>query len=82
MSALATVTIPVVVHVISENGTRASGNIPDSMINNQISVLNEAYAGGTGGAATAFAFQLQRDQPGDQRRRGTRSSTARRPSAR
>ncbi|WP_144121253.1 zinc metalloprotease [Catellatospora sichuanensis] len=55
----ATVTIPVVVHVISEDGTRANGNIPDSMINNQISVLNQAYSGGTGGAATAFAFQLQ-----------------------
>ncbi|WP_155371142.1 zinc metalloprotease [Catellatospora vulcania] len=60
VSALAaTVTIPVVVHVISEDGTRANGNIPDSMINNQISVLNQAYAGSTGGAATAFAFQLQ-----------------------
>ncbi|MEU8081259.1 zinc metalloprotease [Catellatospora citrea] len=55
----ATVTIPVVVHVISEDGTRANGNIPDSMINSQISVLNQAYSGGTGGAATAFAFQLQ-----------------------
>ncbi|MEV0454203.1 zinc metalloprotease [Catellatospora methionotrophica] len=59
MAAAATVTIPVVVHVISEDGTRANGNIPDSMINNQISVLNQAYAGSTGGAATAFAFQLQ-----------------------
>ncbi|GAB4056689.1 zinc metalloprotease [Catellatospora paridis] len=58
-AAAATVTIPVVVHVISEDGTRANGNIPDSMINNQISVLNQAYSGGTGGAATAFAFQLQ-----------------------
>src|SRR5918997_335078 len=28
----AIVTIPVVFHVISENGTRAGGNIPDSMI--------------------------------------------------
>ena len=54
----ATVTIPVVVHVISEDGTRAGGNLPDSMINEQIDVLNEAFAGGTGGAVTAFAFQL------------------------
>jgi hypothetical protein len=53
-----TVTIPVVVHVISESGTRATGNIPDSMINSQIAVLNQAYAGATGGSATAFAFQL------------------------
>ncbi|MGW0434668.1 zinc metalloprotease [Micromonospora sp. NPDC003197] len=58
-SIQATVTIPVVVHVIQENSTRAGGNIPDSMINSQINVLNQAYAGGTGGAVTAFAFQLQ-----------------------
>ena len=38
-TASATVTIPVVVHVISEDGTRADGNIPDSMINAQIDVL-------------------------------------------
>jgi len=58
-SVQATVTIPVVVHVIQENSTRAGGNIPDSMINSQINVLNQAYAGATGGTATAFAFQLQ-----------------------
>lgn len=57
-SALATVTIPVVFHVISEDGTRANGNIPDSMINAQMNVLNQAYAGATGGTATAFSFQL------------------------
>jgi hypothetical protein len=56
--AAATVTIPVIVHVISEDGTRAGGNIPDSLINAQIDVLNDSYAGTTGGAATAFAFQL------------------------
>ncbi|MEV1333647.1 zinc metalloprotease [Micromonospora costi] len=58
VAPLATVTIPVVVHVIQENTTRAGGNIPDSMITNQITVLNQAYSGATGGAATAFAFQL------------------------
>ncbi|MGK5737619.1 zinc metalloprotease [Micromonospora sp. URMC 103] len=58
VAPLASVTIPVVVHVVQENSTRAGGNIPDSMITNQISVLNQAYSGGTGGAATAFAFQL------------------------
>ncbi|WP_320067208.1 zinc metalloprotease [Micromonospora sp. RTGN7] len=57
---LATVTIPVVVHVIQENSTRAGGNIPDSLITSQITVLNNAYSGGTGGAATAFSFQLQK----------------------
>ncbi|MET8301158.1 zinc metalloprotease [Micromonospora sp. NPDC005211] len=58
VAPLATVTIPVVVHVIQENSTRAGGNITDSMINQQITVLNQAYAGSTGGAATAFGFQL------------------------
>jgi hypothetical protein len=57
-AAAATVTIPVVVHVISEDGTRANGNIPDSMINAQIAVLNDSYAGHFGGVATAFSFQL------------------------
>lgn len=57
-STLATVTIPVVVHVVAEDTTRAGGYVPDSMIASQIGVLNEAYAGGTGGAATAFAFSL------------------------
>jgi hypothetical protein len=57
---VATITIPVVVHVIQENSTRAGGNIPDSMINQQISVLNDSYNGGTvGGAATEFTFTLQ-----------------------
>ena len=56
--AAAAITIPVIVHVISEDGTRAGGNIPDSLINAQINVLNDSYAGSTGGAATAFGFEL------------------------
>lgn len=59
-SVQATITIPVVVHVIQRNTTRAGGNIPDSMIHSQIDVLNRSYAGATGGAPTAFGFQLQR----------------------
>ncbi|MEJ3742484.1 zinc metalloprotease [Actinomycetes bacterium KLBMP 9797] len=55
---LATVTIPTVVHVVSEDETRLGGSIPDAMISAQIDVLNEAYAGTTGGAVTAFAFDL------------------------
>ena len=51
-------TVPVVVHVVSEDATRAGGNIPDSMVNAQLDVLNRAYAGQTGGAVTAFQFQL------------------------
>ncbi|MFG3688838.1 zinc metalloprotease [Micromonospora sp. NPDC047740] len=60
VAPLATVTIPVVVHVIQRDSTRAGGNIPDSMITQQISVLNQAYSGATGGAPTAFSFQLQK----------------------
>ncbi|WDZ86098.1 zinc metalloprotease [Micromonospora cathayae] len=56
--ALASVNIPVVVHVIQRDSTRAGGNIPDSMITSQINVLNQSFAGSTGGAATAFAFSL------------------------
>jgi len=56
---LATVTIPVVVHIIAENSTRAGGYLPDSMIQQQIAVLNDSYDGGAvGGATTPFAFQL------------------------
>jgi hypothetical protein len=51
----ATVTVPVIVHVISEDGTRAGGDIPDEMINAQIDVLNEAYS-----TATQFGFELVR----------------------
>jgi hypothetical protein len=60
-AAAATITIPVVFHVISENSTRAYGNIPESMIRKQIAVLNDAYAGKTGGAGTVtpFTFQLK-----------------------
>ncbi|MEU2613787.1 zinc metalloprotease [Micromonospora sp. NPDC007271] len=60
VTPLAAVTVPVVVHVIQRDSTRAGGNIPDSMITQQISVLNQAYSGGTGGAPTAFSFQLQK----------------------
>lgn len=55
----ATITIPVVVHVISEDSTRANGYLPDSMITNQITILNNSYAGVYGGVNTAFRFTLQ-----------------------
>ncbi|WP_406039322.1 zinc metalloprotease [Micromonospora sp. NBC_00898] len=60
VTTLATVSIPVVVHVIQRDTTRAGGNIPDSLVTAQIDVLNKAYAGATGGAPTAFSFQLQK----------------------
>ena len=60
VSLAAAVTIPVAVHVIQRDSTRAGGNIPDSLITAQINVLNDSYDGGTvGGAATAFGFSLQ-----------------------
>lgn len=59
-SVQSTITIPVVVHVIQENSTRAGGNVPDSMIHAQIDVLNRSYSGATGGAATPFRFELVR----------------------
>lgn len=60
IGAQAIVTIPTVVHVISEDGTREGGDIPDSMVNSQMQVLNDAYAGLTGGAGveTGFRFTL------------------------
>ncbi|MFI9640287.1 zinc metalloprotease [Micromonospora sp. NPDC051925] len=58
--ALAPISVPVVVHVIQRDSTRGGGNIPDSMINSQIDVLNKAYSGATGGVATGFTFQLQK----------------------
>jgi hypothetical protein len=58
--ASSSVSIPVVVHVIQEDSTRAGGNIPDSMINQQMAVLNDSFDGGAvGGAATEFKFTLQ-----------------------
>lgn len=50
------VTIPVYVHVVT-NST-GGGNVSDAHIASQIAVLNSAYAGGTGGAATRFNFVL------------------------
>ena len=51
-----TVTIPVWVHVIST--TSGVGNISNTLIANQIQVLNDAYSGVTGGANTRFRFAL------------------------
>jgi Pregnancy-associated plasma protein-A len=53
------ITIPVVVHVISSDTARANGYLPDNLINDQITILNNSYAGQYGGVATAFRFQLQ-----------------------
>ena len=51
-----TVTIAVYVHVITN--TSGAGNVSDTVIANQIRVLNDAYSGITGGANTRFRFAL------------------------
>jgi len=53
------IVIPVVVHVIRRGTGIANGDIPQSMIDAQIDVLNDAYGGLTGGANTPFNFVLQ-----------------------
>ena len=57
-AAPSTVTIPVAVHVINEGPSADEGNVPQSLIDAQMRVLNDAYSGKTGGAATPFAFTL------------------------
>ncbi len=51
-------TIQVYFHVINNGTAVANGNITDTMINNQIAVLNAAYSGATGGVNTHFRFVL------------------------
>jgi hypothetical protein len=55
------VTIPVAFHVISKDETRAGGYIPDSMLTDQITVLNDSYSGLSGATAadTGFRFSIQ-----------------------
>ena len=54
-TAQATVTVPVYFHIITD-GTQ--GDMPNSMVQDQIQVLNVSFAGLTGGAATELQFQL------------------------
>jgi len=51
------VTIPVYYHVIRD--ASGAGDVADSRITAQIAVLNEAYTGQTGGAATDTPFRFQ-----------------------
>lgn len=50
------VTVQVWFHVVTN--TSGVGNVSDTVIANQIKVLNDAYAGTTGGAPTKFQFAL------------------------
>ena len=58
LSAAGSITIPVYFHVINRGSGIQNGNVPDRMIRAQIEVLNNAFDGSTGGAATAFRFEL------------------------
>jgi hypothetical protein len=50
------VQVPVYVHVIQENAT--IGAVPAARIADQIDVLNDSFAGATGGNATGISFRL------------------------
>ena len=52
------ITIPVYFHVINKGTGIENGNIPDHMLRAQVKVLNDSFAGATGGAATPFRFEL------------------------
>ena len=55
-SEATTVTVGVYVHVITN--ASGGGNISDTVIANQIKVLNDSYSGLTGGFNTNFRFAL------------------------
>lgn len=50
------VTIPVYFHVINKGTGISNGDTPDSYLDAQINVLNQAYGGTTGGVNTPFRF--------------------------
>jgi hypothetical protein len=56
--AVGSVVVPVWVHVINNGTGIANGDIPQSQIDAQISVMNASFGGGTGGLASPFVFQL------------------------
>jgi hypothetical protein len=49
-------TIDVWFHVINTGSSTTQGNVPESWLDGQIRVLNEAYGDATGGAKTRFNF--------------------------
>jgi Pregnancy-associated plasma protein-A len=53
-----TTTISVYFHVINNGAGIANGDVPLSMLQEQITVLNTAFSGATGGATTRFQFVL------------------------
>lgn len=57
-SRAALITVPVYFHVINKGTGISNGDVPQSMIDAQMTVLNNAYGGATGGYNTNFRFQL------------------------
>ena len=53
-----TVTIPVYFHVVNKGPGIENGDIPISMIQAQMKVLNQSFSGATGGTDTPFRFSL------------------------
>ena len=53
------IVVPVWFHVITAGPGFANGDVPDTMIREQVRVLNESYAGRTGGASSSFRFVLE-----------------------
>jgi len=51
-------TIPVHFHVLRAGLSYEEGNVKESMVKRQIDVLNRAFAGGYGGAAMPYQFEL------------------------
>ena len=54
-----TATIPVYFHVLAKSTKARDGWVSDDQIRAQIAVLNRAFAGGYGGAASGFRFELK-----------------------
>ena len=52
------VVFPVYFHIIHAGPSLEEGNVPDAVIHLQMEILNDACAGGQGGASTPFRFQL------------------------
>jgi hypothetical protein len=52
------IVIPVFVHVITQGSGYDNGEISNKTIHDQITVMNETYAGERGGADTGFSFDL------------------------
>lgn len=52
------VVIPVYWHVVDRGTALADGNISQELIEDQIEILNDAFSGGAGGAASVYQFDL------------------------